>query len=130
MYTNIFESLWMKNDRETRNYLADIFQVPMTGLREIHNEEVIKDGRSNEDLKSITLEKMNDYTGISDDSIMNAWNNVCIKASKRFDVIPMADEPKEEPIVIMVETEAEAIKKAEEIINVIEKTNDKTKKSK
>lgn len=123
MYTNIFESLWMKNDRETRNYLADIFQVPMTGLREIHNEEVLRDGRSNEDLKVITLEKMNEYTGISDDSIMNAWNNVCIKASKRFDVIQPADEPKEFTVPV-------ADIMAAPIIETKVQTNDKTKKSK
>lgn len=123
MYTNIFESLWMQNDRDTRNYLAEIFEVPMTGLREIRDNEVIRDGRSNEDLKVITLEKMNEYTGIQDDNIMSAWNNVIVKAHNRFNIVPMADEPKEftVPVADIVATST---------IDNNEKTNDKTKKSK
>lgn len=112
MYNNIPSQLWMLLDKPTRSYLATVFRIPMTGVREIIDDRVISDGYSNTDLHAITLEKMIEYIG-SEETFPRAWEMTCAKANKELNpsVIPMADEPKDE---VIIETNT--------------KTNDSTKK--
>jgi hypothetical protein len=110
MYNSIPAQLWMLLDKATRSYLVNVFEIPMTGIREIIDDRVISDGYSNKDLEAITLEKMIAYIG-SEETFPRAWEITCTKASKELNppVIQMADEPKE-------------------IIETNTKTNDSTKK--
>ena len=133
MYNNIPSQLWMLLDKPIRTHHAAVFEIPMTGVREIIDDRVISDGYSNKDLESVTIEKMTAYIG-SEETFPRAWEMTCEKAKNEVypvvaeEVFSMADEPKEAPITIMAETEAEAIEIAKEIINTKEKTNDSTEK--
>jgi hypothetical protein len=135
MYNNIPVQLWMLLDKPIRLHLVTTFEIPMTGVREIIDDRVITDGHSNEDLKAISLEKMTTYIG-SEETFPRAWEITCSKAKGEVyppinlptQVIPMADEPKEElaptgeALTITSENIPELINKA--------KNHDNTKKSK
>ncbi len=124
MYNNIPSQLWMLLDKPTRTYLATVFEIPMTGVREIIDDRVISDGYSNADLKAITLEKMVAYIG-SEETFPRAWEKSCEKANSEINpvIIPMADEPKEEIIVVPMADEPK-----EEIIETNIKINENTNK--
>lgn len=128
--------------------LVEVFNIIKTGSSEIRDNHVVSDGYTQSDLKAITLEKMNAYIGSEESSFLRAWEVTLSKvnfelnppvgeivASKEvpgaMEFIPVQEviEIKEAPIVIMAETEADAIKQAEVIIEAKEEKND-TKKSK
>jgi hypothetical protein len=115
----------MSLSRDVREKIAEVFNVQKSGVTEIKDNEVLRDGRTDEDLLAITLEKMNAYIG-SEETFARAWEITISKINYELNPPPIEIKP---PITIMAETEKEAVKKAEEIIEVIEKTND-TKKSK
>lgn len=125
MYNNIPSQLWMLLDKPVRAHLATVFEIPMTGVREIIDDRVISDGYSNTDLQSITLEKMIAYIG-SEETFPRAWEMSCAKANSELnpEVVPMADEPKETPTGDVTTITSD---------NMVElqnktKTNDSTKK--
>lgn len=59
MYNNVPPQLWMLLYKEQREILEKEFNIPRTGACEIYDNRVISDGRTVDDLKVITLEKMN-----------------------------------------------------------------------
>jgi len=105
MYNNVPPQLWMQVDKEVRNVLVEHFDIKMTGVREIRDQEIISDGYSAQDLRAITLEKMVEYIG-SEETFPRAWEITCSKAKgvlyppiSMNEPIQMADEPKEEEII-------------------------------
>lgn len=108
MYNNVPPQLWMQLPKDVKHHLVGIFKIPRTGVTEIRDQDVIADGYSVEDLRAITLEKMIAYIG-SEETFPRAWEITCSKANSELhppiemtlpetNVIPMADEPKEEII--------------------------------
>lgn len=75
-------------DKQVRNHLVKVFNIPRTGITEIRDQEIIRDGYSDEDLKAITLEKMNEYIG-STEVFPRAWELTCSKA--RYELNPPID---------------------------------------
>lgn len=108
MYSNVPPQLWMQLDPKIRAELVSVFNIPRTGITEIRDQTLISDGYSIEDLKVITLEKMNEYIGSNEETVARAWEITCSKAKSAVyppfavglvpEPIPMADEPKEETI--------------------------------
>jgi len=106
MYSSVPPQLWMQLDSKIRSELILSFNIKKTGITEIRDQTLISDGYSAEDLKAITLEKMNEYIGSTEDSFPRAWEITCSKAKSIVfppiameippTVVPMADEPKEE----------------------------------
>ena len=98
----------MQLDSKVRSELVLEFGIKRTGITEIRDQTIISDGYSIEDLKAITLEKMNEYIGSTEESFPRAWEITCSKAKSVVyppitmeiapTVIPMADEPKKEII--------------------------------
>lgn len=70
---------FMHLSKELRDYLAEIFAVPMSGITEVRDQEVISDGHTYADLEVITLEKMCEYIG-STETFARAWEITCSKA--------------------------------------------------
>lgn len=111
MYNNIPSQLWMLLDKDIRIYLATVFEIPMTGVREIIDDRIISDGHSNADLMAITLEKMTSYIG-SEETFPRAWEITCSKAKGELhpainlqqETFPMADEPKDDIIETKTKT--------------------------
>ena len=97
MYNNVPPQLWMQLDVDTRFHLKKIFDIPRTGITEIIDQRVITDGHSTEDLRVITLEKMNEYNGSKYDSFPHAWEVTCSKA--KYELNPPLVEMKSEPII-------------------------------
>lgn len=137
MYERILPQMWMQLEKPIRLQIVKDFDIPRTGITEIRDQEVISDGYSVNDLSTITLEKMTSYIG-SEETFPRAWEITCSKAKSivypantlnPVEVFPMADEPKEEPIIIMAETEADTIEQAKVIIET-KTTQHGTKKSK
>jgi len=122
MYSHVPPQLWMQLDSKIRAELVSAFNIQRTGITEIRDQVLISDGYSVEDLKVLTLEKMNEYIGSQEETVARAWEITCAKAKSVVyppiameippTVVPMADEPKEE------------------IIENNTKTNGSTKKSK
>ena len=69
----------MQHTREIRDYVAQVFKVPRTGISEVRDQEVISDGHTYDDLKVITLDAMCDYIG-SRETFARAWEITCAKA--------------------------------------------------
>lgn len=118
MYTSVPPQLWMQLDKDIREHLVKIFSLERTGITEILDQQIIKDGYSVEDLKGITLEKMIAYIG-SEETFPRAWELTCSKAKYELhppiNITPMADEPVDVP---------------EEIIETKPQTNGSSKKNK
>lgn len=63
---------------DERDRLAEVFNIERTGVSEIRDSQVVRDGRSDENLEAITLEKMNAYIG-SEETFARAWELTCAK---------------------------------------------------
>lgn len=106
MFNNVPPQLWMQLDPKIRMELVSYFNLKKTGITEIRDQTLISDGYSVEDLREITLEKMNEYIGSSEESFSRAWEITCSKAKSivyppiAMEIpptpIPMPDEPKPE----------------------------------
>lgn len=119
MYNNVPPQLWMLLDKQIRNHLVKVFEIPRTGITEIINQDVVRDGFSFDDLKAITLEKMTAYIG-SEETFPRAWEITCSKAKgevyppmfiKQPEVIPMADEPRDEQVQTLSQSPVEDLDK-------------------
>lgn len=75
----IYQQHWITLPKEQREHLTKVFEVPMSGIKEIRDATVISDGHTNEDLKEITLEKLNAYIG-SEETFPRAWEITISKA--------------------------------------------------
>ena len=62
MFTQIYVSQWMSLPRDVRVWLRTMFDIPQTNVVEVLNNTVITDGVTNDDLKAITLEKLQEFT--------------------------------------------------------------------
>lgn len=119
MYNNVPPQLWMLLDKQIRNHLVKVFEIPRTGITEIINQDVVRDGFSFDDLKAITLEKMTAYIG-SEETFPRGWEITCSKAKgevyppmfiKQPEVIPMADEPRDEQVQTLSQSPVEDLDK-------------------
>lgn len=70
---------FMQHTRELRDYISQVFKVPLSGVTEVRDQEVISDGHTYDDLKVITLDAMCDYIG-SQETFARAWELTCAKA--------------------------------------------------
>lgn len=68
----IFPQMWIKLDKEVREHLIKIFSISRTGITEIVDQTIVSDGYTVDDLKAISLEKMNEYIG-SEETFGRAW---------------------------------------------------------
>lgn len=78
MYTNVPPQLWMMLPKESRDYIVKEFSLTRTGITEILDQQVIRDGYSMDDLKGITLDKMCAFIG-SEEEFPRAWELTCAK---------------------------------------------------
>jgi len=69
---------WMHNNKELRDHLAKVFNVPQSKATEIRDQDILSDGRSYDDLMVITKEKMCEYIG-SEETFGRAWEITCAK---------------------------------------------------
>jgi len=121
MFNNVPPQLWMQLDAAIRAELVSTFSIKKTGITEIRDQTLISDGYSVEDLKAITLEKMNEYIGSNEESFSRAWEITCSKA-KSIVYPPIAMEVPPTPIPLPDEPKPE--------LETNTKTNASTKKSK
>lgn len=70
---------WMIVPRETREHLVPIFHIGKSGITEVHNQDVVTDGRTSDDLRAITSEVMAEYVG-SEASFFRLWELSLAKA--------------------------------------------------
>lgn len=68
----IFPQVWIHLSKEVRAHLVKVFSLVRSGVTEVRDQEVISDGFTVDDLKQITLEKMNKYIG-SVETFPRAW---------------------------------------------------------
>lgn len=93
MYDRIPIQLWMLLPREHRAIIADALNLPKTGVSEIRDNEVLSDGYNVEDLSNITIEKMLDFIGGSEDeSFHRLWELTCAKARYMANPPPVTEE--------------------------------------
>lgn len=86
---NIPPQLWMQLEKKVREHLIGVFGLMRTGITEIVDDRVITDGYSNEDLKVITLAKMNEYIGSEETDLLHAWAVTCSKAKYELNPPPI-----------------------------------------
>lgn len=58
--------MWMLLPKETRTHLAYVFSIPVSGVTEIRDQEVITDGRTVVDLEALSADRMAEYVGSTD----------------------------------------------------------------
>ncbi len=54
---------WLELSEETRGKLRDLFAIPKTGGREVYGKRLVSDGTTPENLKALSLEKMQEFLG-------------------------------------------------------------------
>lgn len=113
MFERIYTQHWMSLPKEVRVHLALTFNMQKSGITEIRDQDVISDGTTNEDLKALTLDALNEYVG-SKEEFPRAWELALMKAN--YELNPPAVEIGAGAITIKEELPAEENK---------EETNDK-----
>lgn len=78
-HDRIVPQQWMLQTREIRQHLAHVFNVPLSGVSEIRDQEVITDGHTVADLSAITKDRMAEYVG-SEESFGRLWELTVRKA--------------------------------------------------
>lgn len=119
MFNRIYPSMFMVLSKDIREKLALDFNVGRSGPAEVRDSEVIRDGRTEEDLSVITLEKMNEYIGSEETSFERAWLVTCAKANSEIN-----------PPIGVIQGTAKTVEEVPAIIESKTETNDNTKKSK
>lgn len=103
MFNRIYPSLFMILPNDIREKLVEVFNIEASGPREVRDNELIRDGRTEQDLAVITLEKMNEYIGSSETSFERAWQVTCAKAYSELNpvtgVIGKLPEAEEAPVI-------------------------------
>lgn len=91
--------MWVSVKAETRNKLREIFLVPKTSFAQVVTDHmgvgtVISDGCTNEDLKSLTVEKMQDYLGTVavNDTVFDLFKR-CVEKIEY--IAPVEEKPQE-----------------------------------
>jgi hypothetical protein len=79
----IYSQHWVSLPKEVRVHLISVFGLVRTGVTEVINQEVKSDGFTNDDLKGITLEKMNGYIG-STETFARAWELTLSKVNSEL----------------------------------------------
>lgn len=122
MQNFITKDQWMLLDIQVKQKLISVFGIVKSGYSEIRDNIVVTDGYTQEDLKKITLEKMNEYIGSEETSFLRAWEVTLSKVN--FELNPPVGELKSKDGAITVEPVKE------ETIKTNETKNAETKKSK
>ena len=91
MQSQIYPQQWIHQPKAVRVHLAKVFNIPHSGVTEIRDQEVVSDGYTMGDLKSISLEKMNEYIG-SVETFGRAWEITLSKVN--FELNPAPTEVK------------------------------------
>lgn len=115
-------------DRDIKDHLIKVFGLVKTGVTEIRDNEVVRDGYTIDDLKAISLEKMIEYIG-STETFPRAWELTCMKVKHELNP-PMA---MSQETAAFVEAAQPKTIDAEEITKAIDVESDtyaKTKKGK
>lgn len=94
-HDKIVPQAFMLLPREIREHLAKVFEIPRTGVTEIRDDQVISDGRTQDDLNTITSAKMADYVG-SEESFGRLWELSIAKA--KHELYPPVGEIKKIPV--------------------------------
>lgn len=108
---NLFPAQWMHATKEVREYLAAMWKLSRSGVTEIRDQDVLSDGYTLEDLRAITLERMNEYLG-EEHSFARAWELTQIKAYEEMHPEVVTMKPTEEVRVIadeVVEVKEEVV---------------------
>ena len=61
--TRVYQQHWIELPADVRAHLSKKLGIVRTGISEIHDQQVVSDGFTNEDLKGITIPKLEEYVG-------------------------------------------------------------------
>ena len=102
----------MHLDKDVRDLLVSKFDIPRTGIREIVDGTVVSDGVCNEDLKSLTEEKMSEYlNGVKHETFGHLVDLVVLKLKEELNPTIKVEEKIDTEKLEIIE---EAIKAASE----------------
>lgn len=91
---------WVGLDSSIRSELVEIFDIPRSGYTIVEGQEVITDGYTNQDLTSITVEKMQEYLDSTETEYFDLFKEVLQKIlSKKAKEAEKAIEEKKEVTV-------------------------------
>ncbi len=79
MLEHIYTQHWITLDKETREHLTKVFNIPTSGIAEIRDQTLISDGKTNTDLQAITSEAMEAYVG-SKEPFARLWELTLMKS--------------------------------------------------
>ena len=135
MQNFITKDQWMLLDIPTKQKLVAVFGINKSGFSEVRDSIVVTDGYTQEDLKVIILEKMNEYIGSEEATFLRAWEITLSKIN--FELNPPVAEIKgvneKTGTVVIEEVKPAEAPKVEEKVEEVTKTNEtknaETKKS-
>lgn len=73
--------MWVSLPVEVRYRIRAIFDIPKSGITEVHDAQVISDGTTHEDFKSLTTEKMQAYLNSDSTDFHKLFDTVIAKVS-------------------------------------------------
>lgn len=131
----IFPAHWTHLSHDVREHLAKVFGIGRSAGTEIVDNRIISDGRSVNDLKAVTKEKMQEYlNGSKEEVFARLWELSTSKAMGEVSpakdikaVAPIVDKPVDSGEK-KVDAFRPATEKEKEVFNIINKNaNDKSK---
>jgi len=87
-------SQWIQLPQDIRNKLVELFNIPRTGYIDVRNMQVVSDGYTDNDLKTITVDKLKAYTGLEVGSIYELLTQAIIKIQTPLEVNQTNDNAK------------------------------------
>ncbi len=96
----IYVQVWMDLPKETKDHLIKIFSLSRTGITEIRDQTVVTDGYTNNDLATLTADKMSAYVGspIGELSFSRLWEITLSKI--KFELHPPVLEIQKDGLII------------------------------
>ena len=73
MQDKLVPQQFMLLNKEMRDKLASVFKLKKSGITEILDQSVVRDGHTEEDLSNVTIDSMQEYTGSKETSFGKLW---------------------------------------------------------
>lgn len=83
--------MWVSLSQEVRNKVRSIFDIPRSGNVEVIDGRIQTDGTTYEDLKFLTVEKMQKYTGDTHTDFHKLFDKVLVKVNEELNPIGKVD---------------------------------------
>lgn len=105
--------IWLAVRHETRLMISKLFNLPKSGFVEVSNNRVICDGHSQNDLKLLTIDKMQSYLNSDEEDIFALFDKLVYVLENAISVDLTQTIKKDEPKEVVKESISEVSSSSE-----------------